>query len=291
MSDVAARVTMPFPRRSPDLAFDPGDVPMRWFADDEYVTAHLIALSLSFPLGEQFFIDSVRAVRDRLRDPELEAQVTGFFGQESVHAKHHHAFNEMLRRKGFDPDGEVEQLTATFSRWVRKHLSAEAQLAYTVASEHWTAVMGERMLASDAVREKFHPSVRDLWMWHALEELEHKAVAFDVFQAVSGSYRVRAGMMLVASLAFGLGLVTHPKLMAQVGWRPSLRERIRGLGHMFGRDGLFEGFASEYVRYFRPGFHPNEKDTRALVVEWRARLFGEGGPLAGAREAWPERSA
>lgn len=278
----------PFPSRTPELRLEASAVPHAWFANDPYATAHMIALSLSFPGGEQFFVDSVRFFRDKITDSRLRTDVATFFGQETMHGREHASFNRMLREKGFDRNGDVEAGLLTGIRWMRARFSPEAQLAYTAAVEHWTAVMGERLLTSVPLQQKLDPSVRSLWMWHCLEETEHKAVAFDVYQEVSGHYGLRVGMMVIASLIFvSLGAVAHPQLLRDGNWKPSLGERLRGVRHMAGRGGLFEGFARDYVRYFKPGFHPNDKDTRALVAVWRERLFGEGAPLENTRAAWP----
>ncbi len=280
-------MALSFPRRSPAFSFDLDSVPKAWFADDPVATVNMIAMSISFPDGERFFIESVRAFRDELKDEELRARVTAFIGQEAMHGKVHRAFNALLRAQGFDRDKSAEHRLLTFERLLDAWGTPELRLAYTAGVEHWTAIFGENFLTRPAARAAFHPSVVDLWAWHALEETEHRAVAFDVYQAVSGNYPVRVGMMFVASFAFLVfGPMVQGKLLLEGGYRLGLRAQLEGMRKLLGRGSLFEGFFGAWARYFSPTFHPDERDASELVREWRERLFGADGPLAGTTEAW-----
>ena len=171
------------PRRNVELDFDPAAVPRDWYGDDPFISTHLDALSLLFPEGERFFVESVKQLRHLIEDEGLRERVTGFIGQEAMHGKEHRAFNEMLVGHGYEAAPKVDRWLRGFLQMVRKVLPKRSQLAATCALEHFTAIMAERLLRDERMREPMHPSIRPLWMWHALEESEHKAVAFDVYRA------------------------------------------------------------------------------------------------------------
>lgn len=159
--------------------------------------------------------------------------------------------------------------------------SSAGRLAVTCALEHFTAIMAEQLLTSDELRDGFHPSVRPLWLWHGLEETEHKSVAMDVYERVDGSYARRAGVMLLTTLCF-VGFITygHFRLLSLREGRGVWRGVGRTFAHFWVRPGHFRRLVPSYLEYFRPTFHPSHKDARTLVRDWRDRLFGETGVLS-----------
>ncbi len=191
------------------ISFDDSfqSVPRHFAADRDLMSSHLAAaLSAVFPEGEEFFVRSVRRFRDDVTDPELKRQVAGFIGQEAMHGRQHRAFNERLDQLGY-PTKEVEWITKRFLTLRERLLSARSNLAVTAALEHFTATLAELVLTSEETREGFgHPAVRDLFVWHALEESEHKAVAFDVYRAVGGSERMRVLTITIMRYAFVTGM-------------------------------------------------------------------------------------
>src|SRR5687768_6339502 len=137
---------MDIPRRDVDFALDPESVPRDWCHDNAYQTTFLNALSLLFPEGEKFFVDSVKHARSRVTDPALQRQITGFIGQEAMHGKEHRAFNELLVAHGFPSAPAIDRRLRRFLRMVRKTLPPQSQLAVTCALEHFTAMMAEELL-------------------------------------------------------------------------------------------------------------------------------------------------
>jgi predicted metal-dependent hydrolase len=130
------------------------------------------------------------------------------------------------------------------------------------------------------MRAELHPAVRPLWVWHALEESEHKAVAFDVYVAVGGGYPRRVAIMLVTTaIFFAAQMIVHARLMAARGILLRPWTWLRGIGRMWLWPGYFTRLAPAYLSYFRPGFHPDDRDTRALLARWQAELFGADGTL------------
>jgi len=268
------------PRRKVDFDFDPQSVPRDFYAGDAVQSLVLTALSLVFPDGERFFVESVLRYRDHIDDPELARAVKGFAAQEGMHARAHAAFNAMARAHGLDVAEDLEREVRHLLSVGRKRRPPAARLAVTCALEHFTAILAEQLLTDEAHRSSFHPSVRSLWVWHALEESEHKAVAFDVFQKVSGSYVIRARAMVIAS-AFFIGFIaySHFRLLAARGLLGDVRGQLRAFDYLWLRRGLFRRLIPAYLDYFRPSFHPNDRDTTALLDRWREHLFGPGGTL------------
>ena len=271
---------MQIPRRDVDFDIDPSAVPRDWCNNDAYETTFLNALSLLFPEGEKFFVKSVQAQKDRVTDPQLLRDVAGFIGQEAMHGKEHRAFNELMLSHGYAEAPRVDAKLRWFLKRVRRTLSPMSQLAVTCALEHFTAMLAERLLSDDSMREQMHPAVQGLWLWHALEESEHKAVAFDVYRAAGGGYARRAWMMLVTTAVFfAVTAMVHARLMAtrKILWKPW--RWARGLTRMWIYPGFFTRLVPAYLDYFRPGFHPNDRDTQALLASWRESLFGPNGSL------------
>jgi predicted metal-dependent hydrolase len=268
------------PRRDLNLTFDPAAVPRDWVHDNAFQTAFLNALSLLFPEGEKFFVDSVKRMRKRITDPELQEQITGFIGQEAMHGREHRAFNDMLAMHGYVSARRVDKRLKGFLYFVRRILTPKSQLAVTCALEHFTAMLAEQLLGEELVRNELHPSVRPLWLWHALEESEHKAVAFDVYRAVGGGYVRRVAIMLLATFVFFVAQgLAHTRMMAdrKILWKPW--RWVGGITRMWIYPGYFTRLFPAYLSYFRPGFHPDDRDTRKLLATWRDVLFGNAGAL------------
>lgn len=250
-------------------------------ADEDLILSHMFAaLSAVFPDGEDFFVRSVRHFRDQITDPVLQRQVAGFIGQESVHGREHRAFNRRLAQLGY-PTLRVERIT----RWGLKNrervFTPTANLAATAALEHFTATLAELALTDEVARTlPGDPNVRDLFLWHALEESEHKAVAFDVYRAVGGGYWRRTTTMLyTTAIFFAVLALVQARMMVtrRVLWKPWTW--TRGVRKMWLYPAYFTRLVPAYLDYFRPRFHPDDRDTDALLARWRETLFGADGAL------------
>jgi uncharacterized protein len=268
-------------RRRLDLDFDPAAVPRDWYAGDAHMTTMVSALSLLFPEGERFFVDSVKRYRKRLRDPELLKLVDAFIGQEAMHGRGHRAFNGMLRaQSGSEVTEQVDRQLRRLLGFFQRVLPPAAQVAVTCALEHFTAILAEQLLERDDHRDAIHESVRGLWVWHALEESEHKAVAFDVYRAIGGSYPLRVVVMATTTLVFFAEVTyVHARLLRARG---ELRRRSGWAGlrrRLWKRPGLLRLLVPAYLDYYRRDFHPDDRDVSALLDEWRERLFGAEGEL------------
>lgn len=257
------------------------EVPRHFAADGDLLLSHMgAALSAMFPEGEEFFIRTVRHYRDQITDPVLRRQVAGFIGQETTHGREHRVLNDRLAELGYVTK-RVERATGRLLRLRERVASPQSNLAETVALEHLTATLAERLLSDPDARASLgHPAIRSLFLWHALEESEHKAVAFDVYRAVGGSERVRILTMKVVRYGFMGGLFAGTILSSltdPASLRPGVlpRSLARFVRHtVFSRKVWNDLKAAE-----KPGFHPDDRDNEALVVMWREELFGPEGEL------------
>lgn len=257
------------------------DLPKYFAADGDLVSSHLAAsLSALFPDGEDFFVRSVRHFRDQITDPELKRQVAGFIGQESVHGREHRLLNDRLAELGY-PTKRIERFTRKGLAFRTRVAPPKANLAATAALEHFTATLAELLLTNEEARNMFgHDGVRDLFVWHALEESEHKAVAFDVYKAVGGGERMRVWTMKSIRFGFVAGLTLQIAVALlfdrSTYRRGGLRRSLAG----FRRSPLISRELWQQLRdYDRPDFHPDDRDTTELVEHWRTELFGTEGSL------------
>ncbi|HEY3700710.1 MAG TPA: metal-dependent hydrolase [Acidimicrobiales bacterium] len=257
------------------------DLP-RHFADDgDLILSHLAAaLSAVFPDGEDFFVRSVRHFRDQVSDPALKRQVAGFIGQEAMHGREHRALNDRLDALGY-PTKVVERIVKRGLQIRERILSAKSNLAATAALEHFTATLAELVLTSADTRDLFgHEGVKNLFLWHALEESEHKAVAFDVYKAVGGSELTRVLTMKLLRFGFVVGMSVQV-IASLLGDRATYRRgNLLRSWRRFRRSPLLSRpLWDQLCDYDRPDFHPDDRDTTELVERWRTELFGSDGTL------------
>ncbi|HEX4819394.1 MAG TPA: metal-dependent hydrolase [Acidimicrobiales bacterium] len=256
-------------------------VPKHFAADGDLIQSHLAAsLSSVFPDGEDFFVRSVRHFRDQISDPELKRQVAGFIGQEAMHGREHRVFNDRLDALGY-PAKRFERFTKKGLEIRTKVFSPKSNLAATAALEHFTATLAELVLTNPDVRAMFgDEQVRNLFLWHALEESEHKAVAFDVYKAVGGSERLRTFTMNVITVGFVGGMAFQVAISLLRDKATYKRGALRKSWKKIRRSPIMQRELWQQLRdYNRADFHPDDRDTTALVAEWRATLFGDAGTL------------
>jgi hypothetical protein len=261
----------PIPIRNPRLGFD-ASIPRHWLAGLAPATHFFNGMNLVFPDGERFFIRAVRDCLPGVADETLRAQVQGFAGQEGRHAHEHQRYFDVLRAQGYEIDGFLRRF-GRFCEWTNRWLPAPLRLAMTAGAEHYTATFGAHALEAPLLRSA-HPVMQRLIVWHATEEIEHKAVAFDVLRAAHPSYALRMLGFLLATLSlFGWAIAGARMLLRQDGipgrvLRQQGREIRRQDGGRLPRM-LWAGIR----RYLRPSFHPNQSDELALA---HARLAEVG---------------
>ncbi len=244
--------------------------PRRWCGGDAFRSALFDALSMSFPVGEQFFIDSVRAGWKSLPPADGErfaADVRAFAGQEATHRRLHGLFNGHLATQGLvngwagRAQKRLERLAGTDPRHA---------VAATAAYEHFTAIMAEWMLANADLLDGADERLKTMWLWHAAEESEHKCVAFDLYRAMGGDERWRLKWFRRVTILFVVDATRQTIDNLRRGgdlWRwPTW---TAGASYLFGRRGLVRDAFGPWRAYFRQGFHPSQQDT-ARSRDWLA---------------------
>jgi len=272
------------PTRSPEFGPSFEDLPKHFAAGGDIVMSHVLAvLSSVFPDGEDYFVRSVAAVRDQIDDPRLRADVEGFIGQEEMHGREHRALNERLSELGYP-----SRAIGKYVRWLfetREHIhNPRLHLAFTAALEHYTATLAETLLSDEDARAEIgDDGVRSLLLWHALEESEHKAVAFDVYRAVGGTERMRIAVIWLTHLLFVLE--TTAWTVISLTMDPALRRHplrvLRSAARVPRSPFTRPRAVRQLFQYNHRGFHPNDRDTTELIKHWRGRLFGTDGALTG----------
>ena len=264
-----------------DLRFDLADCDLRsWHPEGLHVAHFFNALSIFFPEGEKFFIDSVRHFRDRIRSPKLAQQVKGFVGQEAMHSREHRRYNEALAAAGL-PVEQLEAGVKAHLAFVRKHRSAEDALAATIALEHFTAIMADALLSENGILDHADPRMASVWRWHAIEETEHKAVAYDVYHEALGTGRAayvrRVIVMLLTTVDFWLRVFRYH--FALVRADGAVRD-VRGWWKLFRflwiSPGGMRKLARPWLDYFRRDFHPWQHDNFHYVQSWTATYAANG---------------
>lgn len=260
--------------RHMDFSFDPS-IPTWWYDNDPFKTLLLSALSGGFPEGERFFIESVRHYRDRITDPVLQEAIRAFIGQEGHHSREHKSLNDFFVARGLPVD-VIDRNVGAFMRWMRKNLSPERQLAHTVAVEHFTAILSEGYMLDETELAKMDERMAKIWAWHAVEETEHKAVAFDVYKTTVNNEWIRVSEMALVTLLFGgFTALDQFRLLRSVGKAGDLKMWLRGLNEMWGVPGRFRKMIPAYLDFYRRDFHPSQHDASDQLARVKARYLGD----------------
>lgn len=253
------------------------------YVDGDLVMSHVVAvLSATFPPGEDFFVRSVRNFSEQITDPELRRQVAGFIGQEVTHGREHRELNRRLQEMGYPT-----QRVARFVKWslldAEKRVPAKLRLAYTAALEHYTATIAECLLRKPEAQALLGDTeVRSILLWHALEESEHKAVAFDAYRAVGGSERMRVwGFRIMSVGLLGLMIIATVLSMALTDRSTYNPVRLaRSIARLRRSPFIEKDVVAHLKAYTREGFHPDDVDSSELLARWSTELFGPEGTLA-----------
>lgn len=246
-------------------------VPDYWYDNSPLLTLFLTALSATFPEGEKQFINSVRYFQDQIDDPQLQKQIRAFIGQEAHHSKEHDALNGLMKSKGFAV-ARVEKRMVKAAKFMRKRFSKERQLAHTVCAEHLTAIIADFFLRkSPDELEKLAPEVRKLWAWHVAEEIEHKAVAFDVYrQTVDDDFLRRSHMLLLTFLFVLETTASTLQLMKHSNNLNDPKMWVQGFRYFLAPRGMIWRLLPDYLDFFRKDFHPwqhNNSDQLKFFME------------------------
>lgn len=256
--------------------------PRLWHGGRVEATAIYNALSTTFPAGEAFFVESVRKFRDDA-PLRLAEEIKAFTTQEAIHSREHDAFNKRAAGAGYD--------LSTLEAQVNKRLAVTrgkppiVSLAATMALEHFTAILAHQLLADPRHLAGAESETAALWRWHALEEIEHKGVAYDTWLHATRHWprfkrwQVKAKVMLYVTRNFLVDRTAGAiELMRQDGVTGA-RAWALLLSYLWLRPGMFRKIAAAWFRFFLPGFHPWDEDDRHLLAPYQA----EAGPATEPR--------
>jgi len=259
------------------MSFPFSDVQEKFFwGGNSVMSVFAGALSSTFPPGEAEFIESVRNYRDQVTDETLLKQIKGFIGQEGHHSHQHKQANLVLQERGIDAVRLEKHLEKDIKKYIgRKHVNNKFRLAMTVGMEHLTAIMAEHILTKPESLGELNPTVKELLMWHAVEEIEHKAVAFDLFMLCENDQKYLRRVLRLTAVLFTVRIACY--MVALLIWarkRPSWKELKEFGSFMFNKKtGLLPGIRSNYKDYFKPGFHPWDHANQDLVDMWKKEMY------------------
>jgi predicted metal-dependent hydrolase len=246
-----------------------------WHGGDPVATAYFNALSAAFPQGETFFIESVRRYRDSVHEP-LREQIAAFVQQESMHTREHVVFNKLLHTAGYD--------TTAMDAQTRRRVDEDrarppiVQLALTVELEHFTAIMAHALLTEREPLPGASEDIVRLWQWHAIEEIEHKAVAYDTFVAVTQHMRplrrwlLRCHVMGLVSVQFWYSNFQRMADFFRQDGINTPRTWWRVAKYLLVKPGMMRRVFRDYLRFYGPGFHPWHRDDRPLIAQIERKL-------------------
>jgi hypothetical protein len=242
-------------------------IPKYWFGGNPLITHIENTFSILIPPGERFFIQSVRNYAGRVRDPEFAKLVQAFIAQEGHHTRAHHEFNRHFEKFGIGVSREEAYAARAMER-ASCILPKKIQLGITVFFEHLTATGAHMLFAEPEIARHIHPEALRFWRWHAAEELEHKAVAFDLFGKVGGGYGTRVFSALVGLLWFAPAFIRMARRMLKEDpgpITPEMRAQARAI------DRRARAIQTPLLlAYFKPGFHPWKVDDAPYLAEWSA---------------------
>lgn len=251
-----------------DRRFGRGLAQKRWWLNGDPIgTAFHNALSVTFPRGEAFFIESVKAFRSGAPD-KLDREIKAFVMQEVMHSREHVAFNKRVSDAGYDISDLERHVVETLD--MTRDRPQILNLAVTMALEHYTAMMASMMLKGDLFRGA-DPEIANMWKWHAIEEIEHKGVAFDTWMHATRDWsrwkrwKVKSIMMLLVSRNFWIHRIQGTLELLRQDGITGAKAKWGLAWYLLGNPGVVRRMIPAWLSYFMPGFHPWNHDDRKLI--------------------------
>ncbi|AZN68830.1 MULTISPECIES: metal-dependent hydrolase [Acinetobacter] len=282
--DFASKKSIPI--RHLAIGFEGKQIDLSFYMNNQFATIFFATLSVFLTYGEDLVIETARHHRDLLKDPILKQRVTSLIGQEAIHSKLHNEFNDAIVELDY-PVRLYRFLGEKFFDYIFLKFPQPLKLSLMAGIEHFTAVLAEYMMAHE---QNFYFSddakTRALWMWHMLEESEHKDVAYDVYQTLNGNYPLRATGFFLAYFTI-LGLIPFSATLVPVLRKPQemltakfWKDARRGVKLIFSpKDGVFGSTQGRIFDYLRRDFHPNDHDASHYFEYYEKKLLSEGGAL------------
>ncbi len=243
-------------------------IPLVWANNNPVITAFYNALSTVIPEGEKFFIQSVNSVKDKIDDPQLKEEIKGFITQEASHQAEHKSLNNWIKSQGY-PIDKIGKITVWLMNMARKYFSEKHKLACTIALEHMSSLLTEQFLRQKGINNELHPAMRRFFIWHSIEENEHKAVPYDVYQTLYGDYSPRVIQMLLIMLFFVPSVgYAHARYLWHDRQLFNIQAWIGAIKYFWISPAWFPRIATEFFRFFKPGYHPWQNDNSELINDW-----------------------
>jgi uncharacterized protein len=240
-----------------------------WHGGSAFKSLFWTQLSTAFEPGERFFIDSARALRGVVKNPELSQELAEFCKQEGHHTAQHLKFDRVNAAMGIDVEDCRRRYAAALEP-VRKRLDALEMLAVTMALEHLTSGFAEQYFRRPEISAGSDPKVAALWAWHAAEESEHKATCYDIYVAAGGRYLPRVTTLIGAwTLILAISIYNTCSLLRRDG-KLFTRDTLAGFAYLFGWRGAVTTLWPAFFAYFKPRFHPWQRDDSAQIARWEA---------------------
>ena len=254
------------------------DTPKHWIKDSPFKTHLLNSFTLVFPEGEKYFIRAVARYMKQIKDPQLRANARAFMQQEAQHTQEHQRFFEVMRAQGYDINKLLTLIEFFSKKIVEKGLSDKMNLSVTAGLEHYTALLSDICLADNFLQDA-EQELRELFEWHAAEEVEHKAVCFDILKSQTDSYFVRiAGMVIATMILTSFSTICTTALLVQDGLvlNPKVLKELNQV--LFTENKLFFKVVFNVLKYCRTDFHPDMQENDGFAISMFQELGLEATP-------------
>lgn len=243
-----------------------GDLPWYWNDNSAFKTHFLNALSLILPECEKFFIAATKPYLKTTNDSELSEEILEFVKQEGYHRYAHMKYNQWLESRGL-PVSELLKSTRRSWKIADRLLSAEQKLALTVCIEHITVVYAAVLLSDGDTFDKMHPHFKEVWKYHTVEEIEHGAVTFNLWNHIGGSEFTKRLFMVFALPLYIYYVAKHTIVfLHKDGVLFHWQTWADAADFLFNKKtGLIRKSLLPWLDIFKRGFHPNDHDHSELL--------------------------
>jgi len=255
-------------KRKVAIEFD-ASIPRHWFNNDAFLSRYFDSFSMAFPVLERFMIEVVREVTASLDDEDpVKQEAKAFIFQEAQHSIVHDRYNQLILAQGAKAP-KMDRFLNWSVQWMNSHLSLKSRVAVGAGIEHFTSLMADHFIASGLFAPA-HPKMRALWEWHALEELEHKNVLFDVYKnGCKGGYFRRTVIFVCGVFYANYLSINYAKELLESEGAPTGRFFFsKSLRRLFGKRGVLRSMVGPIFYYFKPGFHPDTIAEPPLMKHW-----------------------
>lgn len=274
------------------LDFDIDDLRLQdcvWSDSAPHFAVFINALAVHVPYFERYLIRTMNTVKHQVDDPVLRRDMVALAGQEGHHARNFIAVNKLLAQR-YPKLSKMDEAAKAYFAKAGKNDSEKRMVAFTAGYETFTFLAGLIILRNyDKWMADSHPVMKALWVWHQVEEVEHGAVAHDVYRALYGRHEwYRKYMILVAGLHIAGETVKVYAHMARVeGWLSNPLKAAKYMGFCFK---TLAEMAWQTLPVFRKSYNPRNHPLATnkqspVAIAWRKHSAAGGDVLAIDRQA------